>query len=208
MGKLSYRRFLWQSVNLHGIHSPFIFEFASKAIYSKRSPKQVKGNVPGSLSKQGVKLLHQIISAYNISKMLVLGNDAPAVTDMLRAAGDAANTKPWFFSPLAPIPGGFELAYISASSTEEFLNLYTHAHANTNDKSVMVIPSIHHTAKMEAIWEMIKEQPGVTVTIDTYHVGLVFFKAGRPKQHFTIRTSTSPILNAVLGVRSLWGLLG
>ncbi|MCW4467447.1 hypothetical protein OGH69_00570 [Flavobacterium sp. MFBS3-15] len=35
MSTLSYTQFLWQSVDDHGIHSPFMFRFVSKAFISK-----------------------------------------------------------------------------------------------------------------------------------------------------------------------------
>jgi len=40
---------------------------------------------------------------------------------------------------------------------------------------------------MEAAWEIIKTHPKVTVTIDTFQWGLVFFRKEQPKEHFVIR---------------------
>ncbi|MCG9793321.1 O-methyltransferase [Flavobacterium algicola] len=57
----------------------------------------------------------------------------------------------------------------------------------TND-SVWIFDDIHWSADMEAAWETIKQHPKVTVTIDTYQWGLVFFRREQPKEHFIIRT--------------------
>ncbi|MFA9191187.1 class I SAM-dependent methyltransferase [Flavobacterium sp. FZUC8N2.13] len=56
----------------------------------------------------------------------------------------------------------------------------------TND-SVWIFDDIHWSVEMEAAWKIIKEHPKVTVTIDTFQWGLVFFRQEQPKEHFIIR---------------------
>lgn len=56
----------------------------------------------------------------------------------------------------------------------------------TND-SVWIFDDIHWSAKMEQAWEIIKQNPKVTVTIDTFQWGFVFFRREQEKQHFVIR---------------------
>lgn len=57
----------------------------------------------------------------------------------------------------------------------------------TND-SVWIFDDIHWSPEMSAAWEEIKKHPKVTVTIDTFQWGLVFFRREQPKEHFVIRT--------------------
>jgi hypothetical protein len=40
---------------------------------------------------------------------------------------------------------------------------------------------------MKQAWEQIKEHPKVSVTIDLFWIGLVFFKEGQAKEHFKVR---------------------
>lgn len=56
----------------------------------------------------------------------------------------------------------------------------------TND-SVWVFDDIHWSPAMEDAWETIKKHPKVTVTIDTFQWGFVFFRQEQPKEHFIIR---------------------
>lgn len=56
------------------------------------------------------------------------------------------------------------------------------------NESVWVFDDIHWSKDMEAAWDAIKNHPKVTVTIDLYHVGLVFFRTEQAKEHFIIRT--------------------
>ncbi|MFE3867873.1 O-methyltransferase [Flavobacterium sp. LS2P90] len=56
----------------------------------------------------------------------------------------------------------------------------------TND-TLWIFDDIHWSPEMEEAWEIIKNHPKVTVTIDTFQWGLVFFRREQPKEHFTIR---------------------
>lgn len=58
--------------------------------------------------------------------------------------------------------------------------------AITND-SVWIFDDIHWSEEMEQAWEIIKENPKVTVTIDTFQWGFVFFRKEQEKEHFIIR---------------------
>jgi len=56
----------------------------------------------------------------------------------------------------------------------------------TND-SVWIFDDIHWSPEMEEAWEIIKNHPKVTVTIDTFQWGFVFFRYEQEKEHFVIR---------------------
>jgi len=56
------------------------------------------------------------------------------------------------------------------------------------NNSVWIFDDIHWSSDMEAAWEIIKNHPQVTVTIDTFQWGLVFFRSEQEKEHFVIRT--------------------
>jgi predicted O-methyltransferase YrrM len=56
----------------------------------------------------------------------------------------------------------------------------------SND-SVWIFDDIHWSKEMENAWEIIKNHPKVTVTIDTFQWGIVFFRAEQEKEHFVIR---------------------
>ena len=57
----------------------------------------------------------------------------------------------------------------------------------TND-SVWIFDDIHWSSDMEEAWKIIKNHPKVTVTIDTFQWGIVFFRIQQVKEHFVIRT--------------------
>jgi predicted O-methyltransferase YrrM len=84
--------------------------------------------------------------------------------------------------------GRVDLAFIDgfhaeAPTLEHFDCIRRYLH---ND-SVVVLDDIHWSPGMEAAWKAIQEAPGVTVTIDLYDMGLVFFRKEQAKQHFRLR---------------------
>lgn len=58
----------------------------------------------------------------------------------------------------------------------------------SNQNSLFVFDDIHWSRDMEEAWTAIKNHPSVTLSIDLFYIGLVFFrKEQKEKQHFTIR---------------------
>ncbi len=55
------------------------------------------------------------------------------------------------------------------------------------DKTLLVFDDIHWSSSMEEAWNSIKKNPKVTLTIDVFHVGLVYFRKAFSKQDFIIR---------------------
>ena len=72
----------------------------------------------------------------------------------------------------------------SKKATLEYFDLLLPTITN---ETVWIIDDINWSPEMKNAWEIIKTHPKVTVTIDTFQWGLVFFRREQPKQHFVIR---------------------
>ena len=72
----------------------------------------------------------------------------------------------------------------SKAATLEYFELMLPTTAND---SVWIFDDIHWSHEMEEAWDIIKNHPKVTVTIDSFQWGLVFFRSEQPKEHFVIR---------------------
>lgn len=57
----------------------------------------------------------------------------------------------------------------------------------THNESVFIFDDIHWSREMEEAWEEIATHPQVTVSIDTFFWGIIFFRKEQKKQHFLIR---------------------
>lgn len=210
MAKLSYTQFLWQSVDDHGIHSPFMFRFVSKAFYAKgpRLSKKEHRAQNMQVPYPAAELLYRIVNYLRPAKSFVIGQDADKVIEMLRYAGEENKIKLWFFSPLAPIPGGTDFAVIADTNKETVMASFEQIVANSHNDTVCIMPNIHANTQMETAWAAILNHPKATVTVDAYHLGIIFFRREQVHQHFMVRPSKSFFRDALIGLKSGYGLLG
>lgn len=82
----------------------------------------------------------------------------------------------------------FQLIYFDGNhSKKATLDYFELLLPTTTNETVWIFDDIHWSYDMEQAWEMIKKHPKVTVTIDTFQWGLVFFRYEQEKQHFIIR---------------------
>ncbi len=57
-----------------------------------------------------------------------------------------------------------------------------------NKQSIFIFDDIHWSEEMEQAWEYIKQHSSVTLTIDLFFIGIVFFRnEQKVQQHFSIR---------------------
>lgn len=71
----------------------------------------------------------------------------------------------------------------SKQATLEYFELLLPTITN---ESVWIFDDIHWSTEMEEAWGIIKNHPKVTITIDTFQWGIVFFRIEQEKEHFVI----------------------
>lgn len=82
----------------------------------------------------------------------------------------------------------FDLIFFDGNHQKEATLNYFEALLDTvNSNSVWIFDDIYWSKGMAEAWEAIKKHPKVTVTIDTFFWGFVFFRKEQVKEHFTIR---------------------
>ncbi|MDR2887032.1 MAG: class I SAM-dependent methyltransferase [Bacteroidales bacterium] len=59
--------------------------------------------------------------------------------------------------------------------------------ASANSNSAVIIDDICLSREMNEAWKEIKKHPAVSVTIDLYKMGIVFFRKGFNTSHFIVR---------------------
>ncbi|TPG67499.1 O-methyltransferase [Hymenobacter nivis] len=70
---------------------------------------------------------------------------------------------------------------------EPTLRYFEQCLAHAHEDSVFVFDDIHWSEEMEEAWNAIRAHPSVTVTVDLFHIGLVFFRKKQPRQDFWLR---------------------
>lgn len=82
----------------------------------------------------------------------------------------------------------FDFVFFNGNHTKKAtLDYFKLSLSSIHDNSFFLFNNIYRNFEMKQAWEEIKKNPSVTITIDTYQWGLVFFRKEQQKEHFTIR---------------------
>lgn len=270
----SYLKFLWNSTNAHGVHSPFVFDLVRKCFYDKtnhpaysvlkeyrdallqnkntievtdfgagsrvfksntRAVNKIAQNA--GISPNDAELLFRVAHYFQPKTGLEIGTSLGLATSALAVATTAEITTlegcqetaklaqsqfQKFNFNVNPVVTEFEqylknrqletenwqLVYFDGNhSKEATLNYFELLLPTISNETVWIFDDIHWSSGMEEAWKIIKGHPKVTVTVDTFQWGMVFFRKEQEKEHFIIRTKKSFFLDIVLGAKNLWGLL-
>ena len=89
---------------------------------------------------------------------------------------------------LCKIPDACQFVFFDGNHRKiPTLNYFSLCLKHANNNSVFVFDDIHLSNEMEEAWEEIKKNPCVTITIDLFFLGIVFFRNEQTKQDFVIR---------------------
>ncbi len=84
--------------------------------------------------------------------------------------------------------GTLDLVFFDGNHTKSAtLNYFNQCVNYSNNDSVFIFDDIHWSIEMEEAWNEIKQNKKVTLTIDIYQFGIVFFKKQLQKQDFIIK---------------------
>ena len=82
----------------------------------------------------------------------------------------------------------FDLIYFDGNHKKEATMDYFETLLPTiHNKTVWVFDDMYWSQEMSETWRYIQRHPQVTVTVDMFNLGLVFFRKEQVKEHFKIR---------------------
>ena len=156
---------LLTATDQHGIHSPFVYEYITTCLYSKQHYSK----------KKSIDILLKSIAYFKVRSLLF-----PSEVKSLEIL-----TKQKF--PLLQIGiAPYDMIFTDASNLKNIEELIKKKEEVHND-SLILVDKIHKTKASELVWKQIKNIEKVTVTIDLFYCGIVFFRREQAKEHFKIR---------------------
>ena len=82
----------------------------------------------------------------------------------------------------------YDIVFINENhNKEDIINYFNILSNKINNDSILIFDGIYWNIKMTEAWNQIKGNSKVTLSIDTYYWGFIFFRIEQEKQHFTIR---------------------
>lgn len=108
-----------------------------------------------------------------------------AINNIKLVEGDFDDCLPAYMSSISSVG----IAYIDGNHQYHPTLRYFHLlKSKVNEFSILIFDDIHWSREMEAAWNYIQNDESVTLTVDLFFIGLVFFrKAQKEKEHFIIR---------------------
>lgn len=80
------------------------------------------------------------------------------------------------------------LVFIDGNHRKEpVIRYFTHIAKISDSKTVIIIDDINYSKEMEEAWEEIKRFDNVSVTVDIFRMGIVFFREGIARNDYIIR---------------------
>lgn len=99
--------------------------------------------------------------------------------------GNIDQTLPGTLAKLRP---KLDFAYFDANHRyEPTVRYFEDCLPYIHNDSVFIFDDIYWSDEMTQAWEVIKKHPQVTLTVDLFWIGLVFFRKEQVKEHFTLR---------------------
>ncbi|WP_372792116.1 O-methyltransferase [Lutibacter sp.] len=90
--------------------------------------------------------------------------------------------------PIAVNNSKFDLIYFDGNHQKEAtLNYFNLCLKTIHNNSIFIFDDINLSPEMQQAWSTIKKHPKVTISIDTFFWGIIFFRKEQEKEHFTIR---------------------
>lgn len=90
--------------------------------------------------------------------------------------------------PLALKNEVYDFVYFDGNHQKQAtINYFEQCLEHIHNDSVFIFDDIYWSIEMQEAWNHIKNHSKVTVSIDTYSWGIIFFRKEQEKEHFTIR---------------------
>lgn len=134
-------------------------------------------------------VLHTFEGAPAVANVAAANFKNLKIQNIEQVLGNFDNTLPTFLQSHFANAQKLDFAFIDGNHREEPTVAYFHQLLPyVHEHSILIFDDIHWSEGMENAWNQISADPNVTLTIDLFFIGLVFFrKENKEKEHFTIR---------------------
>lgn len=158
---MKYLKFLFQSTNQHGVHSPFVYSFVTKGLYKKNTDFTILNSYEEfkNLSKKERKIISKVINYFYV-KDIYFDTTKPIIT----------------------LSKTYKILFIS--DLEKFKTSFLE---NLKPFTILIFKEIYANKASIKKWEEAIQHQKATVTIDLFYFGFVFYRKEQVKEHFKIR---------------------
>lgn len=118
------------------------------------------------------------------AKVAKQGFEKAGENDINLITGNFNDTLPDLINELPQL----DFVFIDGNHTKQAtLDYFNWSLPKIHEGTLMIFDDIYWSKGMKEAWEIIKAHPQVSITVDLFWIGLVYFKKGQEKEHFRIR---------------------
>lgn len=148
--------------NQHGVHSPFVYALVTRCFYARPHFKGTKA----------VNILLKSIGYFSATRIHIDGN-SPQIEERIRQEYGLAR--------------GEHRAYDVIYAAHPYEALLSDFKDKVHNDSLILVDQIHKTPNSTQQWNTLSQDRQITVSIDLWYCGLLFFRKEQVKEHFKIR---------------------
>lgn len=163
--RFSYLRFWLTATDQHGVHSPFIYRYVTQCLYSRPHFK-----VGGPTN-----ILLKTLAYFNLDEIQLITDDRHIEQQLGVHTNGVSITAT-----------SQKLIYLDVLD-QEALDKYLIYNKDIHQDTLVFIPKLYGSRERYAFWKKIIGLEKVTVSVDMFYGGLIFFRSGQAKEHFKIR---------------------
>jgi hypothetical protein len=198
----------------HGIHSPFVFKLVIDVLNDERffyAFDTIESIVNTDLNnKKYNRLLFRITDYYQPKSILLIDETLGITTSYIALANTSASVYSYFsqanniekakavvsackadncvFVTSITEKKQYDLVYVNAQNDVQLNDVLQKLLPLLHPQSILIINNISSSKEIEAQWLQLQTHSAVTLTINLFQIGLVFFRPeNKTAQHFTIR---------------------
>ncbi len=161
---IAYLNFIFTSTNQHGVHSPFIYNFVTTCLYKR-------------LNFKGPKTVRVLLKSIAYFK----ANSVHITSRNMYLQSQVKNAFPQIEFDNHPC----DIMYLDWPNTELFQSGIEDDLFHNN--TTILVKNIHQNKENTDIWELMKANEKVTVSVDMFLCGVLFLRKEQAKEHFKIR---------------------
>ncbi|WP_205692220.1 hypothetical protein [Cellulophaga sp. Z1A5H] len=158
---LRYLFFIFSSTNQHGVHSPFVYALVTKCLYKNQK----------HTSDKSLNTALKLLDYFNSSKVCFKDRN----TELEKLVQQK-------FPKIVADDDSVNFIYLDTLSEKNLAYL-----RNINSVTNETLIFINAINKNYTHWNQLITLEKVTVSIDTFHCGILFFRREQVKEHFKIR---------------------
>lgn len=177
------------------IHSPFVYKFYSEILKDKtdyaayHTPIEKVSIRNASLSNKDYRLLFRLSRYFTPKTILILGTLDEKCGSYLASGSPGSRLISVHNGPDWKIDSGmFDMVIVSGCLPGNILaDYFSGSMQHIHNDSVQIFCNINGSKAIHDMWIEIKNHASVTLTIDLFNLGLVFFKEELTKEDYILR---------------------